>query len=454
MSLVVTDAVLIPVSDTGPDWFRGWLHVGDDGRIAGIGTGEPPPGPALDVGGAIVAPGFVSAHSHLFTSGLRGIAPGSSLYPWVRAMMEVFRHASADDLYWCTLHGALDFLANGVTSAYNFTQSRVTWLYDPATARNTLGAVHPPEYVARQFAAAADAGMRVMNAIRLDDEAMGEDETLGVFADMVAASADLVPPDQHLGASVFGAVQWAAGPRTAELEVAMMRRHGLVDQAHFVETAEGIDVQQAKFAWYADAGALGPDFLFGHFVHPTDDMVSAAAGAGAAMVWQPTSNGRLGSGFADVVRFRDAGMRVGIGLDDQSCTDISDPFANMRMGLYATRARHTDAGILMPRDVLRMHTLGSAEALGVADRIGSLEVGKHADFVVVDHRAPSTGPVWDVLATYVLACGLRNLKQVYVGGRVVAEHGRCTSPLAADADGELQERMTRAARGAGMVPQL
>jgi 5-methylthioadenosine/S-adenosylhomocysteine deaminase len=124
------------------------------------------------------------------------------------------------------------------------------------------------------------------------------------------------------------------------------------------------------------------------------------------------------------------------------------------MGLYSTRALNTAADVLMPRDVLRMHTLGAAEVLGVADRVGSLEVGKFADFVVVDHRAPSTGPVWDVLATYVLACGLRNLKRVYVGGRLASEEGRCTAPLAADADGELRERMARAAAAAGMVPEL
>jgi cytosine/adenosine deaminase-related metal-dependent hydrolase len=452
VTLTVLDAVVIPVSDTGPAWFRGWLTVGDGGRITGLGPGSPPAveGEVLDVGGALVAPGFVSAHSHLFTSGLRGIAPGSTLYPWVRAMMEVFAHADAEDLYWCTLHGALDFLANGVTSAYNFTQSRATWLYNPATAANELVAVHPPSYLTRQFSAAADAGLRVMNAIRLDDEAAPEDETLGVFADMVAASADLVPPDQHLGASVFGAVQWAAGPRTAELEALVMDRHGLIDQAHFVETAEGIDVQRAKFAWYVDAGALGPRFLFGHFVHPTPQMVTTAAGSGAGMVWQPTSNGRLGSGFADVIALREAGMRIGVGLDDQSCTDISDPFANMRMGLYTTRALHSDAAVLMPADVLRMHTLGGAEVLGVADRVGSLEVGKYADFVVVDHRVPSTGPVWDVLATYVLACGLRNLKRVYVGGKLVSEEGRSTNPLSADADGELNERIVRAAAAAGL----
>ncbi len=439
--MLVHNAVLIPVA--GPDWFRGWMTVGDDGRIAGIGSGDPPPhhGEVLDVGGAMVAPGFVSAHSHLFTSGLRGIAASSTLYPWVRAMMEVLRHCDADDIYWATVHGACDFLANGITSAYNFTQSRITWLYDAATARNTVGGTHPPEFVARQFAGAADAGLRTVNAIRLDDEAGPEADTLAVFAELAAASGSL-------GASVFGAVQWASGPRTAELEAQIMRKHGVTNQAHLVETAEGLDVQRAKFDWYRRAGALGPGFLVGHFVHPTPDMIDTVVDAGCGMAWQPTSNGRLGSGFADVITLRRRGVRVGMGLDDQSCTDISDPFANMRMGLYTQRALHTDAHVLEPRDVLRMHTLGAAEVLGVADRIGSLEVGKLADFVVVDHRDPTTGPVWDVLATYVLACGLRNLKQVYVGGRLV------DNTLAARADDELRERMVRAAHKAGLHPQL
>ena len=447
--LTVVDALLVPVADTGPAWLRGWLTVGDDGRVTGIGPGEPPvlSGDVLDAGGAIVAPGFVSAHSHLFTSGFRGIAPDATLYPWVRAMMEVMAHTGADDVYWATVHGACDFLANGVTSAYNFLQSRVVWLFDGV--RNVPAAVNPPGYAVRQCAAAADAGLRVVNAFRLDEEAQSDDETLGVFAELAAASADVVPTAQHLGVSVMGAVQWAASPRTARLEVAAMDAHGVGNQAHFVETAESVAEQQAKFAWYRDAGALRPEFVFGHFVHPTGEMVDTAAAAGCGMAWQATSNGRLGSGFADVVRLRRAGMRVGLGLDDQACTDISDPFANMRTGLYGMRALHHDAAVLRPAEVLRMHTLGAAEVLGVADRVGSLEVGKHADLLVVDHRDPTTGPVWDVVATYVLACGLRNLKAVYVGGRPVAREGRCLGPLQARADAELHERIPRAAAAAG-----
>ena len=83
-------------------------------------------------------------------------------------------------------------------------------------------------------------------------------------------------------------------------------------------------------------------------------------------------------------------MTVGVGVDDQSCTDVSDPFQNMRIGLYTQRAVHSDAAVLAAREVLRMHTLGAAEALGLSGRIGSVEVGKHADLVVVDVRMPPT----------------------------------------------------------------
>jgi 5-methylthioadenosine/S-adenosylhomocysteine deaminase len=160
-------------------------------------------------------------------------------------------------------------------------------------------------------------------------------------------------------------------------------------------------------------------------------MIVEAASCGCAMSWQPTYNGRLASGFADIRACVDAGMRVGVGLDDQSCTDISDPFANMRFGIYSQRAHARDPGAMGVAEMLRMHTLDSAEALGVADRLGSLEVGKHADFLVVDPREPDTGPIWNAMGTYVLACGLRNLKAVYVGGNRIAQDGKLTHPKAA-----------------------
>lgn len=454
-SLTVIGGFFLTMAD-GQDPFTGWMTVGGDGRITGLGPGEPPAreGTVVDARGKIVAPGFVSAHSHIHTSGLRGLAAGETLYPWVRANNEILIGAGTEDMYWFTLHGCLDFIGNGITSAYNFAQNRVLWFYDQNADRDVPGGVRPAEFLTRQFDAAADSGLRMLTAIRLDDEEFGADGARDNFAAMAAAVRERTPADRFLGISVYGAVQWAASPGTALLEAETMERHGIVNQAHFVESAENIEAQRAKFDWYVKAGALGPRMLFGHFVHPTDAMVDAVAASGSAVVWQPASNGRLGSGFADIARYRERGIRVGMGLDDQSCTDVSDPFQNMRIGLYALRARHSRADVLMPREVLRMHTLGSAEVLGADDRIGSLEVGKYADFLVVDPADPDTGPLWDAYAGYVLACGLRNLKDVYIGGRRVSVDGRSQHPRAADAGPELHARMARAARSRGLRAPL
>jgi 5-methylthioadenosine/S-adenosylhomocysteine deaminase len=179
--------------------------------------------------------------------------------------------------------------------------------------------------------------------------------------------------------------------------------------------------------------------VFGHFVHPDARILDDCARHGCAVSWQPVANGRLASGVADVPALRSRGIRVGLGLDDQACTDVSDPWQSMRFGLYSSRAA-TGTAELLPADVLRMQTLGAAEVIGVADRVGSLEPGSYADFVVVDPRRPDVGPVRDPLAVYVLSMTLRNLAAVYVGGRLVSADGRSTSPLSERAAAELHAR--------------
>jgi cytosine/adenosine deaminase-related metal-dependent hydrolase len=132
-----------------------------------------------------------------------------------------------------------------------------------------------------------------------------------------------------------------------------------------------------------------------------------------------------------------------MGLDDQSCTDDSDPWNNMRTALALLRATYKDPAAMPVRDVLALHTRGSAEVLGIDDSVGTLRVGRYADFLVVDPREPDTGPVWDAYGTYVLACSLRNLHGVYVGGRRVAEGAMLCDPESTEVSAQVHERMAR-----------
>lgn len=451
MSLLITGARLItvPSATDDPGYIEhGWMLV-EDGRISAIEVGDPPPGitadEELDVSGAFVAPGFVSGHSHLFTSGLRGLGVADTLYGWCDSMLGTTAHMSPEQMYWSTLHGSLDFLSNGVTTAYNFTDPLQAWESMVDGSRAGLAPIRELAYHTRQADGCRDAGLRFVDSIAMDVTSGTDDEIFDRFDASVAHTRSM-DPDRALGCSIMGQVQWSPRLDAAELETVAMQRFGVTNQAHFLESPENIEAQQAKFALYRDAGTLGLGFVFGHFIQTTPEIIAEAIGQGAAMSWQPASNGRLASGVALVPEMLAMGMRIGIGLDDQACTDISDPWQNMRLGIYMQRARLQDPASMMPEQVLRLHTLGAAEIMGVADRVGSLEVGKFADFVVVDPKSPDVGPLWHPVRSYVLSMGQRNLKQVYVGGELVNDDGRSLNPLSAEASARVHELTALVAR--------
>ena len=170
-----------------------------------------------------------------------------------------------------------------------------------------------------------------------------------------------------------------------------------------------------------DSGLLSKQLIFGHFIHTNSFILAESAKAGVAMSWNPLSNGRLASGVADIPAYLKAGIRVGMGVDGEASADVADPFENMRTGLYAIRDKYEDATIMSPYDVLRLHTMGSADVLGVADRLGSLEPGKFADFLVIDPTRFRT--IFDPYASLVFVAGERDLERVYVGGDLLVQNG-------------------------------
>lgn len=446
-TVLVRNATLITMAPDQSAPFNGYLMVGEDGRIAAIGSGEPPadlkPAQVLDMGGKIVAPGFISAHSHLFMSPLRGLGHDVTLYGWFQAWSRFLRHAGAEDMYWFTLHGSIDFLRNGITTAYDFTDAGVVQQMstDPAVAHAPTG-MKPGPYNQNQFRGKMDAGIRFIDSLWISDVG-SEDEIQARFEGLLAFNESHQGAPQYLKTAISGGQQFAPTSKTAEREVEFMRRYKLINQSHFLESPESIPAQQAKFDWYDQAGALGPDMIFGHFIHTNEAILKRVVETGAQMSWQPTSNGRLADGIADIVTYRKLGIPVAVGLDDQSCTDVSDPFQNLRIGLYTMRGLHKRADALSVRDMLYLHTLGSAKVLGIEKDVGSLEPGKFADFLVVDLRDPDTGPIHDALASYVLASSLRNLKQVWVGGRLIADGTRITTVDEAEVRKQIDTRMSR-----------
>jgi 5-methylthioadenosine/S-adenosylhomocysteine deaminase len=423
--LVIKDAVILTMATGQRDPVNGYLVVGQDGRLLTVAAGDPPAGfestPTWNAGGHWVLPGFISAHSHLWQSAFRGLAANQTLPGWLTAVYaQRAVKAVPEDYYWFTLDGALDHLQHGVTTAYNFAYGGD---FNGAGAKAAPGA-----YDQSEFRAETDSGIRFVHGIDVGwatpphaQPGLGAAQArvpLKAFLDWSSAQPK---SNAFLSVMINGYVAFNSTYEQAEMEKALMDEFHLGNQAHYLEAPETQYEEQSKFRWFLDSGMLSPQLIFGHFIHTNSYILAQSAKAGASMSWNPLSNGRLASGVADIPAYLKAGVRVGMGVDGEASADIADPFENMRTGLYAIRDKYEDATIMSPYDVLRLHTMGSADVLGVSNRLGSLEPGKLADFVVVD---PSRfGPIFDIYASLVFVAGERDLERVYVGGELLVRNG-------------------------------
>jgi 5-methylthioadenosine/S-adenosylhomocysteine deaminase len=417
--LVVTNAYIFSMAPDQRAPFHGYLVVGEDGRLVAVAAGEPPASlkaaTTWNAEGRWVMPGFISAHSHLWQSAYRGLASDQTLLGWIDALYgHAVTQATAEDLYWFTLEGGLDHLRHGITATYSFNYGGHS--RDQSEAFNE-----------QTFRGESDSGVRFVHGWEPGKSSPAyttemADRELGTFLAWTEKQKTKL-----LSVMINGMTSFDGTPQQAVLEAALMKHYHVSNQSHYLEQPETQVADREQFKWFTDAGLLTDKLIFGHFIH-TDAAILAATGqAHAAMSWNPLSNGRLASGVADIPQYLKAGIRVGMGVDGEASADLADPFENLRTGLYAIRAKYENAGVMSPYDVLRLHTMGSADVLGVADKVGSLEVGKMADFLVIDPQR--FGHVFDPYATLVFVTSQPDLERVYVGGELMVERG---TPLKQD----------------------
>jgi 5-methylthioadenosine/S-adenosylhomocysteine deaminase len=418
VKLLVKNARLFTMAPQQRDPFTGYLAVAEDGTIVTVAKGDPPASlkadQVLDARGDWVIPGFISAHSHLWQAAYRGLAADKTLLAWIDELYnQRAMKAPAEDFYWFCLLGSLDHLQHGITAAYNFNYSRTNEPGNP--------------FDQAQFRAELKSGIRFVHGYEAGWMAPGvtidqERNRLKAFLDW---TANQPRSSAFLSVMINGDTAFNNTYQQAVMEKALMDEFHLLNQSHYLEPPEAKTQaeERAKFRWFVDSGLLSKQLIFGHFIHPDETILQQTAKAGVAVTWNPLSNGRMASGVADIPRYLKLGIRVGMGIDGEASGDLADPFENMRAGLYAVRDKYGDATVLSPYQVLWLHTMGSADVLGVKGKLGSLEPGKFADFLMID-PARLGAVLEDPYANLVLVTGERDIDRVFVGGELKVEHGQ------------------------------
>ena len=204
--------------------------------------------------------------------------------------------------------------------------------------------------------------------------------------------------------------------------------HQLVVHTHASENRDEVALIKSRTGrknidYLADTGLTTPRLCLAHCVWVDDDEQSLMAERGVKVLHCPGSNLKLGSGLAPVVEMREKGISVSLGADGAACNNHLDMFEEMRLAAVLQSVRH-HPGALTARDAVTMATREGARALGLDAEIGSIEVGKRADLILIDRDQPHLALATDPYSTIVYAARGTDVRTTIVDGQVLVDDFR------------------------------
>jgi 5-methylthioadenosine/S-adenosylhomocysteine deaminase len=202
-------------------------------------------------------------------------------------------------------------------------------------------------------------------------------------------------------------------------------------QIHLHESAQEIENEldsngKRPIARLQDLGLVNASLMAVHAVHVTDDEIALFADAGVTVAHCPRSNLKLADGIAPIADYKKAGVTVALGSDSAASNNVMDMLGEMRTAALLAKAKSQDASALPAAQALRMATLDGAEALGLADSIGSIEAGKWADLTCIDVRHVNSQPLYDPISQLVYTVQPQQVSDVWVAGKHQVDNGTLT----------------------------
>ncbi|MEO0325161.1 MAG: amidohydrolase family protein [Myxococcota bacterium] len=412
-----------------------------DGRIRHLGPSRRPATRSIDLRGLVLLPGFVQAHVHLCQALFRGLADDLPLLPWLRTRIWPLEAA----------HTPASLRASARLGIAELLRGGTTTVLDMGTVRHQSAV----------FEALAESGLRAISGKAMMD--LGEDLPPGLresTAESLEASHRLQArwqgaADGRLGYAYAPRFILSCSPELLREVAAASEATGALMHSHAAEHADERRVVKERLgeddvAALERQGVAGPRCVLAHGVQLRRSEMRRAARLGTRFVHCPSTNLKLGSGIADVVALREAGVCVGLGADGAPCNNRMDALTELRLAALLAKGRRQDAKALPAMEALELLTRDGARALGLEGEIGSIEAGKRADLVALDLRGFQHGPGGDVASRVVYTAQTVDVRHVFVDGVPLLEDGALTrmDPEAVRRDAQRHARA--AARRAGL----
>ena len=452
-TLLIKNAYLVTMDDHQRELPEGGLFI-RDGFIEQVGATSELPASAdevLDLKGHVVLPGLVNTHHHFYQTLTRAVpaAQDANLFNWLKTLYPIWAKIQPEDIFVSTQTALSELALSGCTTA-----SDHLYLYPNASKLDD------------EIAAALEVGVR-LQASR-GSMSLGESKG-GLPPDSVVDSEENILKDsqrlieKYHNAKPGAMTQIVLAPCspfsvTSDLmkqSAKLARQYGVHLHTHLAETEDEEQFCMQMFGhrpvgYMQEVEWVGDDVWFAHAVWVNDEEIKVFAKHNCGVAHCPTSNMRLASGIAPIKEYRVAGFNVGLGVDGSASNDGSHLLAEVRNAMLVSRVREGLTGyslsndpnrkLMTAREALYLGTRGGAAVLGRTD-IGSLEVGKCADFFAVRLNQLGFAGMHDPVSAVVFGQPVR-VDYTVVNGKFVVREGQ----LATVDEGRLIERHNKAAK--------
>lgn len=364
----------------------------------------------IDASGKILLPGLVNTHTHLSMTLFRGLADDLSLDSWLNDhIWPMEANLNGDYCYIGALLGAVELIKSGTTTFSDM------YFYMEDVAR-----------------AVDEAGIRAVLSYGMID-----------FGDAERREAEIkenLDLFKNCNGMADGRIKVFFGPHspyTASEELLIKVRQ-LADEynmgihIHVSETQKEInDISEEKglrpFEYLDKIGFLGPDVLAAHCVWLSDEEIDIIKKNNVKVSHNPCSNMKLASGIAPISKLLEKDVCVSIGTDGASSNNNLDLIEELKTTSLLQKVSTLDPNVLNSHEALAMGTINGAEALGLSDEIGSIEVGKKADIILIDKNSANMVPDSTTLTSNVIySANGSNVDTTICNGKILMENKKLT----------------------------
>ena len=434
---LIKNADVIVTMDATRQELKGADILITDGEITAVGHNLGKADNVIDAQGCVVTPGLINTHHHLFQSLVRGVPAGQDalLFGWLKTLYPIFQKMQGQDMLISAQSGLGELALSGcsLSSDHQYIFPNDVMMEHAIEGAQSIGV---------RFHATRGAMSVGESNGGLPPDSLVEKEP-DILRDFERVISELHDPAPNAMVQVALA---PCSPFTVSeglmRDAAMMAvDKGVMLHTHLAENEEDIAYSIANFGCrpgeYAERlGWTGNHVWHAHCVKLDPSEIDLFARSKTGVAHCPCSNCRLGSGIAPVRAMRDAGVKVGLGVDGSASSDAGHLLSEARQLLLLQRVQN-GADAMKAREALEIATLGGASVLNRAD-LGSIEVGKRADIAVWDMTGLAAAGAWDPVAALVLN-GPFNVRDLLVEGKPVVAEGQ----LVNQEEGMIVERVNK-----------